>query len=383
VNADNFSSIEFHAPGQSLDWALRRLPRRTSLVRETAATLKEWISRGVLKEELPGELLLKHRLGVGRDTLRLALKRLAREGWVSAATRGCQRRVRPDRAVPRHPAAQDQLSVTVLSLHPIENRVTLFEMRDTQVRLAEQGRRLRFVSPRLARPGNAESQLAELVETYPSAAWVLHATNEAIQRWFAARDLPAFLHEAPFPGIDLPYVAPDWEGAAFHAGLHLVRNGHGKIGLLEHQQEQPCFMLQERGLERALNSANGRRRLVLFKNDGTPASVADRLEAVFRSKERPTAVVLTRPPQLLTCYSYLASRGLRVPADVSIVALAGDSWFAHLHPAVSHYERDSTLISRSIADRVIELVSTGRLSQKSLWLRLQYCPGATIGAAPR
>jgi hypothetical protein len=49
---------------------MEHLPKRTSLVHETATTLKEWISTGMLSEALPGELQLKGRLGVGRDTLR-------------------------------------------------------------------------------------------------------------------------------------------------------------------------------------------------------------------------------------------------------------------------------------------------------------------------
>ena len=37
---------------------MEHLPKRTSLVHETAATLKEWISTGMLSEVLPGELQL-------------------------------------------------------------------------------------------------------------------------------------------------------------------------------------------------------------------------------------------------------------------------------------------------------------------------------------
>src|SRR5690606_18618024 len=77
--------------------ATEHLPKRVSLVHETVLALKDWISQGVVDEILPGEFELKERLGVGRDTLRLALKQLTDEGWLFPTAQGQQRRVRKDR----------------------------------------------------------------------------------------------------------------------------------------------------------------------------------------------------------------------------------------------------------------------------------------------
>jgi len=41
----------------------------------------------------PGELDLKERLRVGRDTLRLALQLLVKEGWLEPSSQGRKRRV--------------------------------------------------------------------------------------------------------------------------------------------------------------------------------------------------------------------------------------------------------------------------------------------------
>src|SRR5256885_17034307 len=101
---------------------MEHLPKRTSLVHETAATLKEWISTGMLSEVLPGELQLKARLGVGRDTLRLALKLLTEEGWVEAAAKGQQRRVHAQYLGASKNAARDNLPVTFPSPHRDQDR---------------------------------------------------------------------------------------------------------------------------------------------------------------------------------------------------------------------------------------------------------------------
>jgi LacI family transcriptional regulator len=361
---------------------MEHLPKRTSLVHETAATLKEWIEGGILRDVLPGEMQLKERLGVGRDTLRLALKQLSDEGWVLLAGRGQPRHVKAGHPSLRKAVVAEKLPVTFLSPHHVEHRVTLLEMEDTQIRLAEQGRSLRFIAPAIFHLKRPERHLERLVQAHPSAAWVLYITSEAIQRWFEQSGVPAFLYEVPFPGVTLPYVAPDWEAAAFHAGVQLARHGHRVIGILEYQERRPGLLAEERGLERALAAAGGGGRLVVFKDDRTPASVARSLELAFGLRERPTALVLTRAQQLLTCYSWLASRGIRIPDDVSIVSLPNDSWFTELYPPLSYYEPDTRLMSRGIAQRVLELVADGRVTRKSLRVPMHYVAGATIGPAP-
>jgi DNA-binding LacI/PurR family transcriptional regulator len=362
---------------------MAQLPKRPSLVHETAATLKEWISTGMLSDVLPGELELKDRLGVGRDTLRLALKLLTDEGWLESASQGQQRRVFPKHIASPQPAEKSRLPVTFLSPHRIEHRVTLLEMEETQIRLTEQGHSLQFLAPDLFHLKHPERQLERLVQAHPSAAWILYITSGPIQRWFAQQGLPTFLYEWPFPGVDLPFVVPDWETAAFHAGLQFLRHGHRIVGIFEYEERRPGLVAEEQGLQRALSKAGDGARLVVFKDDRSPSSVARSLDLAFSLKQRPTALVFTRATQVLTCFSWLASRGLRVPDDVSFVSLPNDSWFADLHPPLAYYEPNTRTFSRSIAQRVLELVNTGRVTRKSLKIPLEYIAGATLGPAPR
>lgn len=361
---------------------MEHLPKRISLVTETAAALKEWIATGVLRDILPGELQLKKRLGVGRDTLRLALKALTQEGWVTPAFKGRQRRVQALHLPPAEEVKATKLPVTFLSPHPVESRATLLEMEDTQMRLAEQGHTMRYLAPAVFRLKHPEHRLRQLVRTNPSAAWILYLASEPIQRWFEDQSLPTFIYGSPFPGVNLPFVASHWEAAAFHAGVQLVRRGHRIIGIMEYHVRFPGVLREEQGLERALATAGTEGRLIRFKDDRTPASIARSLELAFGLRERPTALVLTYTSQLLTCYSWLVSRGIRVPADVSLVSLTNDSWFGDLYPSICYYRPDTKLMSRSIADRVMELVEMRQVVKKSRRIPLEYVSGATIGPAP-
>jgi DNA-binding LacI/PurR family transcriptional regulator len=358
------------------------LPKRTTLVEETVATLKSWITAGILGETLPGELQLKDRLGVGRDTVRLALNLLTQQGWLIPTGQGRQRRVQREHLPLHGGGAAQSLPVTFLSPYPVVHRLTLMEMEDTRARLEEQGRALHFISPRIFHLRNPRRHLELLVGQRPSAAWVLNATSAAVQRWFDQRGLPTLLFETPFSGVSLPFVADDWEEAAFHAGVQLIRQGHRIIGILEYEERRPGLLAEERGLERALADAKVAGRLLVFKDDLTPPSVGRSLERAFSLGERPTALVLTRAAQVLTCFSWLASRGIRTPGDASMVCLADDSWFPEFHPSLAHYRADARVTGRYISERVLELISLGRLTRKSIRLHREFVPGATIGPAP-
>ena len=165
--------------------SVKHLPKRTNLVQETAATLKEWISAGILEEMLPGERELKARLGVGRNTLRLALEFLEKEGWLSSVSHGQQRRVQKVEPLLGDSGAVYRLPVTFLSPYsPVESE-TLVELEDLRVRLEEQGRRLQFLAPSIFRLQHPDHHLERLVRQHPSVAWVLHVASEPMQRWFA------------------------------------------------------------------------------------------------------------------------------------------------------------------------------------------------------
>ena len=359
-----------------------QLPKRNSLVRETAATLKQWITAGVLQDVLPGELDLKARLRVGRDTLRLALELLTNEQWVEPSTQGRKRRIRVQKfPQPKHQAGSE-LPVTFLSPYRVQQGQTVLEMEHTEKRLVELGRNLQYVSPDIFHLKHPEHQLKNLVGTHPSSAWVLYASSNPVQEWFAKQGLPTLIHGWPYQDVNLPYVAKDWDPAGFHLGLNLIRHGHRRIGMFEYKERGVGAMLIESGLRRAIETAGNGAKLLMFKDERTAESIARAYEAAFKLRKRPTAMVLTSSNHLLTSFYWMVSKGIRVPGDVSLVVMPNDTWYSEFYPALCHYRPNTNAFSHGIADRVLELVEHGRVIRKSLAVPVEYAPGATIGPAP-
>lgn len=356
------------------------LPKRASLIHETANTLKEWISRGLLNDVLPGELQLKARLGVGRDTLRLALKILEDDAWISVSSKGQHRRVlaAPGRqpTESNHPAAG--LPVTLLEANPVSTRITLLELQDTERDLSRLGVRLRFASPRIFHLRTPAKALERLVRSHPSSAWILNKTTEPIQRWFARSGLPTLIYGLPFPGVNLPFVGSDWGAAAFHAGLQLMRAGHWNVGFVEKSDPSPGTDAARAGLKRALAAFPDQGVLVSIRSGGEPEAVVQAMEQAWSRPQRPTALVCTSTNMLLSIYSWLTQRGIRVPGDLSLVSLANDTWLTRLCPSLHHYEPDTRQMSKAISQRVLDLVQSGRVCRDSVQIPLHHVPGQTI-----
>jgi GntR family transcriptional regulator of arabinose operon len=359
------------------------LPKKTSLVTETAETLKQWITDGELGGKLPGELRLKARLGIGRDTLRLALKQLEAEHWISATTgRGRQRQVEQSIHPHRRRIPRRTLPVTFLSPFPVVDRIILLELEDLQMHLAEQGREMRFVSSPYLHLERPSQHLQRLVAENPSAVWMLHFVNKTTQHWFEQQGLPTLLYGTPHPGVTLPFVVNDWESAAFHSGLQLIRENHRIIAQLAFEHPIPGALAIERGLRRALDTVKGPKQLIVFRDGDSPEAVVRSLEMALRLEARPTALVLCSSSQLLTCYSWMVSKRIAVPADFSLVCVPSDSWFQDLNPPVCHYENNPKIISRLVRQKVMELLETGRVVRGSNRVPMEYRPGKTIGPAP-
>lgn len=344
--------------------------------------LKEWIRDGVLSDVLPGEMDMKARLGVGRDTLRLALKQLTDEGLLFPAVKGRQRQLRDGGNPSRARARVRSLPVILLSAHPIEERTDWLFVQGTRARLAGWKALLEHVEPAIFELHRPEKRLEQLTRANPAAAWILNKATRPVQRWFDQRGVPAVILDLPFRGVHLPFVAPDWEAAGFDAGVQLMRKGHRIIGILERQGRIPRAEAGKRGLRRAIEEQEPAGQMVVLKHDSLPASAARALESAYRLAQRPTALVLTCGAQLLTCYSWLVSQGIRIASEVSLVSLPNERWFSELHPPANCYRPDSKRMSQLIAEQIIELVNTGTVAQSSIQVPMRRVPGGTVGPAP-
>ncbi|MBL9213884.1 MAG: GntR family transcriptional regulator [Opitutaceae bacterium] len=358
-----------------------RLPKRPSLVTETAEVLREGIAAGEWPARLPGERTLCERLQVSRTTLREALQLLERRQLISAGA-GRPRRVRRRAAPAPHAPSRE---IGLLSLLPVAQQTpqTIYHLHELREQLQTAGFRLRIFSDRrLARP-HPSKFLQALVEGNRIDAWLLLSMSAAVQQWFAQRRLPTLVVGYAHAGVRLPSFDVDLRAACRHAASQLRAQGHAHLALLRQPQKGAGMTASEDGfLEAARLPGRLPCQAQILGHDGSPAGIRLSLDRALASARPPTGLVVCDASHALCAASHLLARRLAVPGDLSVLCRDHDVALDYFHPAITRYAYRKHLYARRVARLAIQLATHGRVPQRSYRLLPQLVPGQTL-APPR
>lgn len=322
------------------------------------------IREGELIGQLPGERVLAARLQIGRDTLRQALKLLEEGGHVSPRKQGKSRNIIASRQQTEGKSLKKVAFVSPKHLGELPSWM-LVEVDILRELLSQNGFQLELINPGVFHLKNPGHRLKKLVDRSNFDVWILYQCPAPLQLWFQKEGLPTIIRGYPHEGVELPFLDEDWDAAAYHAGLTLARRGHRHVGLLMPNTKLAGLAAAERGLRRAIEAEG---------INGSVHSIVDQMEAastkralgnVFQRKNPPTALVATRSRHVITSIGWLASHRLRVPQELSLIALCYEQWFEHLHPEISHYHADPNSLARSLVRRILAVAEgLGETSKK-------------------
>ena len=359
------------------------LERRT-LLNDVTTALREAICAGEWTDRLPGERLLAKRMRVGRDTLRLALKQLDREGMISSPGAGRQRRVVFKGVAAERNVVASQGTIGFLTPHRFDRlpEPVLIEIDLLREQLAESNLRLEILNSSAFHAEQPEAALAKLVDRTTAACWVLHKLTAPMQRWFSDSGLPCVLAGQPLTGVELPAVDADFLSAGRHAGGFLLGRGHRRIAFLRPQEQLGGLDAAEKGLRLALTPHSAKNDVTpvvtTYVEDGQRDAVISKLSEIMRQEPRPTALVVTRSRQALTTLTWLATQGLRVPEDLSLITLDHSPYMEDVVPRLASYVRDTKQASKLLYRKIMELRSAGSTTRPMQTIMLDFYAGESV-----
>lgn len=353
-----------------------RLPHRVTLASQTVQSLRESILAGHWQGHLPGERELCARLQVSRQTMRVALDELQREGWLEVSDRK-RRRIKTGR-VNQEPASHTKV-IAALSPRPLlamspSSVVMVDELRD---HLTRAGFSLQLhVSPSCfsAHPSRA---LEALTTRSPAAAWILFGSLEPVQGWFLRRKLPCLVVGSCASGIALPSIDVDYRAACRHAGGMLRRSGHRRIALIRPVAAYGGETDSEEGLREAMG-ADAASSMQVLRHNGSAAHLITILEKALRSAQPPTACIVARAVHVLTVMMHLMQRGRRIPQDMAVVSRDDETFLQHVTPGVTRYTSDPTQFARRVSTAARQLAETGALPPRAIRLMPKLLRGETV-----
>jgi DNA-binding LacI/PurR family transcriptional regulator len=349
--------------------------RPLSAVEQLAAHLREEIRSGGLEGGMPGVARLVRDLGVGTKTAVAAMEILKREGILEAP--GMRRR--------NQIVAADTGRKAALRI-----RILLYEESDThdehtvemRHRLEENGHQVEFAVKTLTQLRFDVNRVARLVEKTGGDAWVIRAGPRPVLEWFAARPVPAFAMFGRQTDLPIASLATLKSPAIAEALRVLVDLGHRRIVMMarEDRRKPSPGLLERRYLDslEQLGIETGAYNLPDWENDRR--SFHGCLDSLFRHTP-PTALLFSEPTFFCSAQQFLASKGLSVPQDVSLISMSDHPVFEWFDPEVSHIHTDT----RRWVPRIVkwaENVANGREDRRETLIRSEFVEGGTIGPAP-
>ena len=345
-----------------------------TVVEQLAAHLRESISKGELRGNMPGIRSLAATLGVSSNTVAATVEQLEREGYVQPQGHG-----RRSRIVLPEGAVRPKFRVTLLPYERVD--IQLDHVVEIQQRLREEGHHVSVADKSLVELGMQTGRIARMVKGTETDAWVVFSAPQEVLEWFVSHSVPAFALFGRFR--QLPIAASGLDKVpAFRAAIRrLVELGHRRIVMLQpkHNREPvPALLLREALAElEAHGIGTGAYNLPDWEQ--SPAGLRKRLDSLF-AVSPPTAIILDRPNELIGAQIHLAHRGILAPRDVSLIC-DDDPAFEWCKPTVSCIRWKSGPWVRRITNWVGN-VAKGKEDRRQSFTKAEFVEKGTVGPVP-
>ena len=349
-----------------------------SLPTQVADHLRREIVSGHWTEFLPGERSLATTLRVSRRTLTTALAQLQRAGVVRSEPGRGHRILSPAQLPDRTPTSGQIGLLTAGPLEMLRPGTTLW-VSDLQALLGEAGFRLNTFYGNKYLSQHPAKALAKLTLDHPQSAWILAGCVEPTQRWFSRTSFPTIVVGTCHGNVVLPDVDLDFLAIGRHAAGRIMAHRHRRAALFL-TSAPGCFTSEaetERGFREVFEQAGG--EVVTVYHERTRDSLVRALRRLFSRPTPPTALVVINSLAYLTTTSFLTQRGLRVPQDLSVIALNDDAFMTALMPDPTRYHASPHVLARRILKLLMQVVE----GQPSFRSQVRIMPDFIVGTSLR
>lgn len=328
---------------------------RSSMVDRTETALMAGIRKGVWNDTLPGVRILCRTFKVSPPTLQAATGRLLTAGVLLSD--GPRRRLRISKSWSREKkpdalAGRERRRVLFLSGDPLSDmphsRLEVFsgfrlECPDWDVRLQS----LSFEDAKVPR-----RQWDQLIRTEEPDALVVFNGTPVIGRWAAKRKLKTVFIGGDSGGLPIPTIGMMARGLIRDAIDEFARHGHRHICM----PVIGAFPRLQEGLGKTMAEEMERAGLPFDVSWNMPTStqhdpdvLLNILTRVFKVRI-PTAVIAMTWSDFVTIQSFLNTRRLAIPDDVSVLVLSTSSALRWVRPQLTHFTHGVGRVARTVRD---------------------------------
>lgn len=357
--------------------------RRLSIVDQTMAHIREGVREGRWSGKLPGVRPLSRELGVSRESLRNALRRLSEEGLLAEDGPGGARRILRRET----PARRDTLRIAILPARHMHTESTADRLLILRLMhdLESAGHACVLAPPSWSGDEPTPATLEQLVRDKDADAWMIYQGPRDLLKWFSEQKFPTLALGGNNLALPMAAVGFDYPGAVREATRALLAGGHRRIVFIAPRfARTPTPARPVRTFLDELAAAGvttGRYNVPDW--DESPAGLRSLLVSLF-SLTPPSAILTWDGFEASGVLSFLAERKLATPRHVSLVALTNDPGVVWQNPGVrlANCEQDPEPFIRHCL-RWADDAARGRATKHNELLPVRFDSGNTLGPLPR
>ena len=361
-------------------------PRRVLLAEQVALSIEQEIEAGRWREWLPSERALQRVLNVSRQTVRAALERLQASRRIAVEPyRGYRIEPRKSHGAKLSPAALRD--VGVICSEPVYRMPPRFiQVLDIfRALCAEEGVGVDVLEGQRFSRTDPGRLMPRLLRSSPKACWVLVLADRRMQEWFQANGAPVVVYGNVYSGLSLPGAGINYHACIRHATSLLLAKGHRRIALVAYDARRAGEQDSVRGFREACALHRGESvvPLVIERPDSDADALCRQLEGLLRAPQRPTAFVVSHTHHYATVATHLASRGLRVPEDVSLICRSEDPFLQFMRPRPAFYRANMEMAAKLLFERVRHAIDGTAKPGDQRLLVPELIAGESVGPPPR
>lgn len=357
------------------------LPKRSSLVTSTAASLRNGIRDGIWEEVLPGERILCEHLQVSRTTLRSALAMLVKEGWISDDARKKRRIFMPD-TTPKPKISKDMVAVVTNEHIQLMAPMVIFYINEMRRYLQKIGLRVEIFTD-LKLDQRPDRKLNEFLQNRQVACWVLVSPTSHVQRFFADREVPTLIVGPSAGEVRLPSISIDYRAVCRHATGVFLGRGHRRLALVIPDSKIAGNTASVEGFREGFErSARSDAEAFVLHHDSTREGICRKLDFHLKTARRATGFLVCRSLHALTVTSHLLNRGLAIPNDISVISRDSESYIDYFTPEITRYHYGRRHFAQRLSRLVVRLATDGSLPPQMTLILPNLISGKTLADAP-
>lgn len=175
------------------------------------------------------------------------------------------------------------------------------------------------------------------------------------------------------------FVDSDPEQGMYLAARHLIQHGHTRIALISGSTFSQSSCLKLEGYKRAFVEVGLFPDERLIRNaEFNGQSGYEAMKDIWAQSVKPTAVIGGADSITLGAYRYLYSKGVRCPADISIVGYETSILTSYCSPQITSICLDRQKIGAEAARVLINRIKDYRAKPVHMILPPYLCPGESV-----